>query len=121
MHDWLGMGLVVLGLGLLVGAVIKRQNRLRTPIPAGAIRPEFAAMGEVMRPLILFAVGLVALKMSLFYFVFGGSRLMSALDYGGLMFMLAAYCAYLAAATSRPAQSTQRDRAPAGSPVGSAT
>ena len=35
-------------------------------------------MGEIVRPLMLFAVGLFALKMSLFYFVLGGERLSDA-------------------------------------------
>lgn len=102
MHDWLGFGLIALGLGLLFAGFVKHRNRLRTPVEAGAIRPEFAAMGEIARPLVLFAVGFVALKMSLFYFVLGGDKLLTALDYAGLMFVLAAYCLYLVAATMKP-------------------
>lgn len=102
MHDWLGIGLIALGLGLLAAAVVKRRNRRLNPLPAGAIRPEFASMGEIVRPLVLFAVGFVALKMSLFYFLFGGSRLLTPLDYGALMFVLATYCVYLVAATTKP-------------------
>jgi hypothetical protein len=102
MHDWLGMGLIALGLGLAFAGFVKRRNRGRTQMQAGTIRPEFAAMGEMVRPLILFAVGFVALKMSLFYFVFGGEKLLTPLDYAGLMFVLAAYSGYLVAATMKP-------------------
>ena len=121
MHDWLGIGLIALGLGLLAAGVVKRRNRIRTALPAGAIRPEYAAMGEMVRPMILFAVGFVALKMSLFYFFFGGSRLLTQLDYGGLMFMLAAYCGYLVAATMRPVRGLDPVRTPEREAVGSTT
>lgn len=108
MHDWLGIGLIVLGLGLVAAGVLKHRSRRREAFRPGAIRPEFAAMGEMVRPLILFAVGFVALKMSLFYFVFGGDRLLTGLDYAGLMFVLATYCGYLVAATSKPRQMVER-------------
>ena len=102
MHDWLGTGLIALGIGLAGASVLKYRSRARAVVRAGDIRPEFAAMGEMVRPMILFCVGFVALKMSLFYFLFGGARLMTQLDYGGLMFVLVVYCVYLVVATSKP-------------------
>jgi hypothetical protein len=102
MHDWLGIGLIALGLGLVSAGFIKRRNRRSAPVAAGAIRPEFAAMGEMIRPIILFGVAFVGFKMSLFYFVFGGDRMLTPLDFAGLMFVLAAYCVYLVAATTKP-------------------
>jgi hypothetical protein len=92
MHDWLGIGLIAFGLGLVGAGIAKYRYRSRTPLPAGAIRPEFASMGEIVRPMVLFCVGFVALKMSLFYFVLGGNNLLTPLDFGGLLFVLAAYC-----------------------------
>jgi hypothetical protein len=87
---------------------------MQSPLPVGAIRPEFAAMGEMIRPLILFAVGVFALKMTLFYFVLGGQRFLTPLDFAGLLFVLAAYAAWLVMATKRPAERAHRDPVPSG-------
>jgi hypothetical protein len=105
MYDSLGIGLITLGACLVVAGTRKRRSRIRSPLPAGAIRPEFAAMGEMVRPLILFAVGLFALKMSFFYFILGGQGVLTPLDFAGIMFVLAAYSGYLVAATTaRPVE-----------------
>ena len=102
MHDWLAMGLIPLGLGLLAEGLIKRGKKIRAPLPGGAIRPEFAAMGEMVRPIILFAVAFVALKMTLFYFVLGGRAYLTPIDFAGLLFVLASYAGYLVLATAKP-------------------
>jgi hypothetical protein len=65
-------------------------------------------MGEIMRPIILFALGFVALKMTLFYAVLGGQRYLSPLDFGGFLFVLAAYGTWLVLATKRPAPRSAR-------------
>jgi hypothetical protein len=114
MHDWLGVGLIALGVGLLVSGVLKRRAKLRTVYPPGAIRPEFAAMGEIMRPVILFFVGWFALKMTLFYFVLGGQRYLSPLDFVGILFVLAAYVTWLILATKRPVVSAAPETMEAG-------
>jgi hypothetical protein len=101
MHDWLGLALIALGLGLTATAFIKRRNRILHPWPAGSIRPEFAAMGEIVRPLVLGFVGIFAAKMSFYYFVMGGNELLTALEFAAMMFVLAAYCGYLVAATTK--------------------
>ncbi len=101
MHDWLGIGLIALGMGVAAAGFVKRRNRMNLPLSAGAIRPEFAAMGEIARPLILFAVGFFALKMALFYFVLGGERYLTRLDFGGILFVLASYSGYVVLATSK--------------------
>ena len=100
MHDWLGAGLIALGVGLLVSGVMKRRAKLRAPAPD--IRPEFAVMGEIVRPILLCALGFVALKMTLFYVALGGQRFLSPLDFGGILFVLAAYGVWLVLATKRP-------------------
>jgi len=103
MRDLPGLALIALGCGLLVSGAIKRRARAR---PAGAIRPEFAAMGEIVRPVILFAVAFVALKTAVFYFLFDGARFLSPLTFGGFLFVLAAYAAWLVLATQRPTRGT---------------
>lgn len=110
MHDWLGMALIALGLGLLASGVTKRRAPVRTAVQAGAIRPEFAALGEIIRPVIFFCVGVFALKMTLFYFVLGGQRFLSPLDFAGILFVLATYVAWLALVTKRPAAPPVADR-----------
>ncbi len=122
MHDWLGLGLIALGLGLMVSAVLKYRTRQRTVILPGQMRPEFAAVGEIVRPIILFGVIFFAAKMSLFYFLLGGKAYLTPLDYAALMLVLAAYSGYLIAATSkRPQQVAAADEAePEGSGVRSA-
>jgi hypothetical protein len=102
MHDWLGIGLIPLGLGLVMAGFVKRKNRIMAPPPDGAIRPEFAVMGQIVRPLILCAVGFFAFKMSLFYFVLGGDAYLTPLDFAALLFVLAAYAVYVVLATTKP-------------------
>ena len=113
MHDWLGIGLIAIGLALIGATLLKHRSRRLSPVRPGSIRPEFAAMGQMVRPLIFFAVGVIALKMSLFYFVLGGARMLTALEYAGLMFVLATYCGYLVAATAKPRQVTEQHPAEA--------
>jgi hypothetical protein len=108
MHYLPGIALIALGCGLLVSGVAKRRTRMRSPEPAGAIRPEFAAMGEIVRPMILIAVALVALKSAVFYFLFDGARFLPPLTFGGFLFVLAAYSVWLVLVTKRPARQQAR-------------
>ena len=102
MHDWLAMGLIPTGLGILAAGIVKRRAKIRAPLPAGAIRPEFAAMGEMVRPIMMVAVGFIALKMTLFYFVLGGRAYLTPLDFAGLLFVLGSYAGYVVLATAKP-------------------
>lgn len=108
MRDLPGLALFALGCGLLVSGIVKRRARMRSPEPAGAVRPAFAEMGEIVRPMILFAVALVALKMSLFYFVLNDRDFLSPLTFGGFLFVLASYSVWLVLATKRPARVEER-------------
>jgi hypothetical protein len=101
MYDWIGVGLFALGTGIFASGVVKRRKRARTVVPAGAIRPEFAAMGEIVRPILLFFLAFFGLKMSMFYFALGGNGLMSAVNYAGLMYLLVAYGGYVVLVTGK--------------------
>jgi len=114
MHDWMGMGLFAVGLGLIGSGIIKHRGKAQAALPAGAIRPEFAAMGEMIRPLILFAVAVFALKITVFYFLLGGSRFLTAFDFAGILFVLGAYAGWLVIATKRPVARDDRELVPSG-------
>jgi hypothetical protein len=99
MRNLLGLGLIVLGTTTLVHAEFKRRAKRRPVDPANAVRPQFQAMGEIMRPIILFCIAVVAAKMSFFYLVLGGGGLLSPLDFGGMLYALAAYAIWMVIAT----------------------
>jgi hypothetical protein len=101
--------MIPLAIGMAVAAVMKRRSRMNSVTPAGQIRPEFAVMGEIMRPIVLFVVGVFAVEMLLLYFVFGGSQWMTPLDFGGVMFVLATYTVYLLVATAKQKQAPAVD------------
>jgi len=106
MRNLLGLGLIVLGSGTLVHAGFKRRAKLRPVDPANAVRPQFQAMGEIMRPIILFCIVVVAAKMSFFYLVLGGGGLLTPLDFGGMLYALGAYAVWMVIATRPQAVGT---------------
>ena len=109
MHDWLGVALFALGFGLVVIGVIKRRRRLRMVHPPGSIRPEFAGMTRIVRPLLLTALGFFAVETSVHYFMLGGARLFSPLDFAGILFLLAAFAVYVVLVMTRPVQAPAED------------
>ncbi len=117
MHDWLGVGLIALGLGLIGFGTMKRRQRLRVVHPPGSIRPEFAGMTGIVRPLLLWALGFFAVETCLHYFMLGGRDLLSPLDFGGILFLLAAFATYVVLAVTPPVQATEADRSGATSTV----
>ena len=117
MHDWLGIALFVMGLGLLITGVIKRRQRRRVVHPPGSIRPEFAGMTTIVRPLLLTALGFFAVETAVHYFMLGGSRLFSPLEFAGILFLLAAFAAYVVLALTRPVQASAEDPSGATSAV----
>lgn len=50
-----------------------------------------SAFGEIMRPIVWFALVVVGIKSTLGYFWIGGSRVLSPWDLAGVLTMLAAY------------------------------
>jgi hypothetical protein len=74
---------------------MKRRTKPRAAGNAAPIRPEFAALGEMVRPILLFGLLLVAVKTTAFYYLFDGARFMSPLTFGAFLFVLAAYAGWL--------------------------
>ncbi len=54
-----------------------------------------AVFGAILRPLILCALGYFAVKVTMAYLLLDGGRYFSLFDLGGLLFLLAAYAAWL--------------------------
>jgi hypothetical protein len=104
MQDWLGITLFALGLVLVAFGFVKRRQRSRTVHPPGSIRPEFAGMTGIVRPLLLWVIGFFAVETCLHYFMLGGRDLMSPLDFAGILFVLASFAAYVLLALTRPVQ-----------------
>ena len=117
MHDWLGIALFALGFGLVATGVIKRRRRLRVVHPPGSIRPEFAGMTTIVRPLLLTALGFFAVETSVHYFMLGGDKLFSPLDFAGILFLLAAFGVYVLLVLTRPVQAPAEDSSSATSAV----
>lgn len=104
MHGWLGIALIVAGTAVIAFGFVKRRQRRNRVLPPGSIRPEFAGMAAIVRPLLLWFLGLIAAETCIHYFMFGGSALMAPLDFGGLLFLIAAIAAYVVLAVTRPVQ-----------------
>lgn len=92
------------------------------PPPAEPPLQSLAAFGEIVRPIILFFVGLLAVKATFAYAVFDGGQYLSYLDLAGLLVALSAYGYWfktktkfrvsdLAAPSSEPAAEPARDGA----------
>jgi hypothetical protein len=117
MDALLGFGLTVLAIGFVGLGWRKRQARRQ--IPAGAIRPEFAVIGEIMRPILLLLVAVLAVKITVFYFLFEGRRYMSPAVFTGTMLVLAGYATYVTLALQRtnpaPAVVENKPQPPIGS------
>ncbi len=109
MHGWLGIALIALGFSLIGFGVVKRRQRARTVHPPGSIRPEFAGMSGIVRPMLLWVIGFFAVETCLHYFMLGGSALMAPLDFAGILFLLASFAAYVVLAITRPVQSAAGD------------
>ena len=81
MHDCLGIGLIALGLGLAVAGVFKHRSRQNTPVEVARSGQSSPSWVRSCGQWCCSWVGLIGLKMSLFYFVFGGDRFLTPLDY----------------------------------------
>jgi hypothetical protein len=104
MHGWLGIALIAVGVAVIALGAVKRRQRRNRVLPPGSIRPEYAGMSAIVRPLLLWFLGLIAAETCVHYFMFGGRALMAPLDFAGLLFLIAAFAAYVVLAVTKPVQ-----------------
>ncbi len=102
MHDWLGPALFAAGVALIGYGWVKRGKRRRVVYPAGSIRPEYVGMSELVRPLLLLALGFFAAETTFHYFVLGGNGLITPVDFGGILFLFASFAVYVLLAVRPP-------------------
>jgi hypothetical protein len=102
MRGLLGPALFVAGAALIALGVAKRRKRRQRVHPPGSIRPEFAGMSNMVRPLLLWTLGFFAAETTLHYFMMGGSSFLSPFDFAGILFLFAAFAAYVVLAVIPP-------------------
>ncbi|EJW12680.1 hypothetical protein A33M_1831 [Rhodovulum sp. PH10] len=104
MRYWTGLVFFALGAYLFTAAVLHRRKVLAAraaavaagePVHAKLDLGSVATMGEMMRPVILFFVMVVALQIVALYFFFGGDSVMALTDLVGLLFLFAAYATWM--------------------------
>lgn len=100
MRYWVGAVTGTLAMCLVVYALARRRRVLaligeeelsrRLDLLSSDPR-SISAFGEIMRPLVWFALAIIALKSVIAYFVLGGARFLSPFDLAGVLAMLGAY------------------------------
>lgn len=103
MRDWIGTIFFVIAALLLVSGVVHKRRVLaaRVAPAAGGIvpaRPELgsiAALGMMMRPLILFFLAFAAVTTVMMYILLGGEKVLSYFDLAGVLALLVAYGTWL--------------------------
>lgn len=103
MRYWIGLACFAAALAL-VRAGLNHRNRVRVLAPTAAA-PEPApnsmnAFGEIMRPVILFALAYLALKTSVAYHVLDAGRVVSLFDLAGMLALFGAYGSWIVMKTS---------------------
>ncbi len=103
MRYWTGAALFMFGAWLIYASFawrrkvigVWRQNGILGAITAaGGVEPELSSMavfGEITRPIILFVLGVIAVKMTIIYIMIDGGEYFSYFDLAGLLFVLASY------------------------------
>lgn len=95
MHNWIGAMTAVLGAWLIYSGLAHRRRVLAARRPAAIFGEPDAApphdrslaiFGDIMRPMIICALGYFALKASLAYVLLGGSRFSRRLTWLGCCF-----------------------------------
>lgn len=100
MRNWVGAVTSMLALAIVAVALARRRKVLavvseaalthRLEQLAGDPR-SLSAFGEIMRPIVWFALTVIALKSMIAYFLLGGARFLSPFDLAGVLAMLVAY------------------------------
>jgi len=93
----IGLFFCAIGAWLLTTGLAQRSrvlaSRARRPAPAEGQAPESSlfVLGEITRPLILFALAYAGLKSVVAYILLDAGRVLSPFDLGAFLFLLAAY------------------------------
>lgn len=103
-RNWIGAVLTLIGIWLLYSAMA-HYRRVLTACRSCTGLTEIGALpkaespmfvfGEIMRPIILFGLGIFALKATVAYFLLGAGRILSLFDLAGVLFVIAAYGTWL--------------------------
>jgi hypothetical protein len=108
MRNWIGAITAALAVWLMYSALSHRR-RILAGRPASTIaagpdgaplhRLSLAMFGDIVRPMIILALAYFALKVIAAYVLLGGARFLSPFDLAGVLFLVAAYGAWLILAT----------------------
>jgi hypothetical protein len=100
MRYWIGAFTFALALAL-VGYALARRRQVLSVVSEEALTrrleqlandpQSLSAFGEIMRPIVWFALAVIGIKSTIAYFWIGGSRILSPFDLAGVLAMLAAY------------------------------
>jgi hypothetical protein len=115
----IGLALFATGVALIWAAVARRNaiiaelRRLEAaglPDPRAALHSSLVVIGDVVPPLMIGALIVMALKLVLAYIMTGADRWFSLVDLAGLLFLIGAWCIWLVLKTryrSFPPQDVQ--------------
>lgn len=104
MRHLIGLLLLAVGVALIRVAITRRDRILAQeralaaaglPDPRAGLHPSLAAIGDIVPPLMIGGVGVIAFKLVLAYVMTGAERWFSLIDLGGFLFLLAAWSAWL--------------------------
>ncbi len=100
MRYWIGTVTFALALALVAYAFVRRRQVLSVVSEEALSRrleqlandpKSLSSFGEIMRPIVWFALVVIGIKSTIAYLWIGGARVLSPFDLGGVLAMLAAY------------------------------
>jgi hypothetical protein len=102
LSPWLGLTLFIIGAWLSWRGLAQRRRVLAwrhehlaanqpedNPTPHS--NPQLAMLGDIFRPIIIFALVFVGAKTTLAYYLLGGAGMFSLFDLAGFLFLLTGY------------------------------